>query len=51
MMMRRLGLIDITVGNAMRLGASQLFGHATLRVASHRYATREPLGTPGGSRV
>jgi len=27
------------------------FHHATLRVAPHRYATREPLGTPGGSRV
>jgi hypothetical protein len=37
------GLIDITVGNA-RLGAST-FHHATLRVAPHRYATREPLGT------
>ena len=27
------------------------FHHATLRVALHRYATREPLGTPGGSRA
>src|SRR6202166_89420 len=27
------------------------FHHATLRVAPHRYATREPLGTPGGSRA
>jgi hypothetical protein len=25
------------------------FHHATLRVAPHRYATREPLGAPGGS--
>jgi hypothetical protein len=25
--------------------------HETLRVAPHRYATREPLGTPGGSRA
>ena len=42
--MGRVGLIDITVGNAARLGAST-FHHATLRVAPHRYATREPLGT------
>ncbi|MGB6436576.1 MAG: hypothetical protein WBF59_21420 [Bradyrhizobium sp.] len=42
--MRRVGLIDLTVGNAARLGAST-FHHATLRVAPHRYATREPLGT------
>ena len=27
------------------------FRHATLRVAPHRYATLEPLGKPGGSRV
>jgi hypothetical protein len=27
------------------------FHYATLRVAPHRYATREPLGTPGGSRA
>ena len=27
------------------------FYHATLRVAPHRYATREPLGIPGGSRA
>jgi len=27
------------------------FRHATLRVAPHRYATHEPLGKPGGSRV
>ena len=27
------------------------FRHATLRVAPHRYATPEPLGKPGGSRV
>ena len=49
--MRRVGLIDITVGNATRLGASQRTTHATLRVAPHRYATREPLGTSGGSRA
>ncbi|MGB7223909.1 MAG: hypothetical protein WBD49_15605 [Bradyrhizobium sp.] len=42
--MRRVGLIDLTVGNAARLGAST-FHHATLRVAPHRYATREPLVT------
>ena len=47
--MRRVGLIDITVGNATRLGASQR--SATLRVAIHRYATLEPLGKPGGSRA
>ncbi|MEH2571699.1 hypothetical protein [Bradyrhizobium sp. AZCC 1708] len=46
--MRRVGLIDITVGNATRLGASQ---RSTLRVATHRYATLEPLGKPGGSRA
>jgi hypothetical protein len=39
------------VGNSARLGASQRSHHATLRVAPHRYATREPLGTPGGSRA
>ena len=27
------------------------FLHATLRVATHRYATLEPLGKPGGSRA
>ena len=48
--MRRVGLIDITVGNATRLGASQ-FRQATLRVAPYRYATLEPLGKPGGSRA
>src|SRR6202165_5172829 len=47
--MRRVGLIDITVGDAPRRVAT--FLHATLRVAPHRYATREPLGTPGGSRA
>jgi hypothetical protein len=47
--MRRVGLIDITVGNAARLGASQR--SATLGVAPHRYATLEPLGKPGGSRA
>src|ERR1700730_17328137 len=47
--MRCVGLIDITVGNATRLGASQR--SATLRVAPHRYATLEPLGKPGGSRA
>src|SRR5258708_32782564 len=44
---RRVGLIDITAGNATRLGALQR--SATLRVATHRYATLEPLGKPGGS--
>jgi hypothetical protein len=46
---RCVGLIDITVGNATRLDASQR--SATLRVATHRYATLEPLGKPGGSRA
>ena len=36
--MRRVGLIDITVGNATRLGASQ--GPATRRCASHHIATQ-----------
>src|SRR5437868_15482865 len=36
--MRRVGLIDITVGNAMRLGASQR--SATRRCASHHIATQ-----------
>jgi hypothetical protein len=27
------------------------FRHATLRVTTHRYATLEPLGKPGGSRA
>ena len=46
--MRRVGLIDITVGNAARLGASQR--STTRRCASqhNRYASREPPGKPGG---
>jgi hypothetical protein len=36
--MRRVGLIDITVGNAARLGASQR--SATRRSASHHIATQ-----------
>ena len=36
--MRRVGLIDITVGNATRLGASQR--SATRRCASHHIATQ-----------
>ncbi|MEH2506759.1 hypothetical protein V1290_005570 [Bradyrhizobium sp. AZCC 1578] len=46
---RRVGLIDITVGDAPRRIVT--FRHATLRVATHRYATLEPLGKPGGSRA
>jgi hypothetical protein len=42
--MRRVGLIDITVGDAPRRIAT--FRHATLRVAPYRYATLEPLGSP-----
>lgn len=52
--MRRVGLIDITVGNAARLGASQRSTTrrcASHHVAPHRYATPEPLGKPGGSRA
>ena len=47
--MRRVGLIDVTAGDAPRRIAT--FRDATLRVASHRYATLEPLGKPGGSRA
>src|ERR1700686_5229281 len=47
--MRCVGLIDMTVGDAPRRIAT--FHPATLRVAPHRYVTREPLGTPGGSRA
>jgi hypothetical protein len=36
--MRRVGLIDITVGNAARLGASQR--STTRRCASHHIATQ-----------
>jgi hypothetical protein len=36
--MRRVGLIDITVGNATRLGASER--SATRRCASHHIATQ-----------
>src|SRR5580693_9987272 len=44
------GLIDITVGNAARLGASQR--STTRRCASHHIAAqREPPGYPGGSRA
>jgi hypothetical protein len=49
--MRRVGLIDITVGNAGVPWRIATFRHATLRVAPDRYATREPLGHPGGSRA
>jgi hypothetical protein len=49
--MRRVGLIDITVGNATLPRRIATFRHATLRVATHRYATLEPLGKPGGSRA
>ena len=49
--MRRVGLIDITVGNRDAPRRIATFRHATLRVAPHRYATLEPLGKPGGSRA
>jgi hypothetical protein len=52
--MRRVGLIDITVGNATRLGASQRSATrrcASQHIATHRYATLEPLGKPGGSHA
>lgn len=50
-LMRRVGLIDITVGNATRLGASQR--SATRRCASHHIATQRlsRWGTPGGLRA
>ena len=48
-LMRRVGLIDITVGKRDALRRIATFHHATLRVAPHRYATLEPLGKPGGS--
>src|SRR5216683_5202407 len=49
--MRRVGLIDITVGNAARLGASQR--STTRRCASHHIATQRASrrGHPGGSRA
>jgi len=49
--MRRVGLIDITVGNAARLGASQ---RSTMRrCASHHIATQRASrwGYSGGSRA
>jgi hypothetical protein len=49
--MRRVGLIDITVGNAAPLGASQ---RSTMRrCASHHIATQRVSrwGDPGGSRA
>jgi hypothetical protein len=52
--MRSVGLIDITVGNATRLDASQRSATrrcASQHIATHRYATLEPLGKPGGSRA
>jgi hypothetical protein len=49
--MGRVGLIDITAGNATAPRRIATFRHATLRVAPHRYATLEPLGKPGGSRA
>ena len=49
--MRRVGLVDITVGNRDAPRRIVTFRHATLRVATHRYATLEPLGKPGGSRA
>jgi hypothetical protein len=48
---RRVGLIDITAGNANAPRRIATFCHATLRVATHRYATLEPLGKLGGSRA
>jgi hypothetical protein len=48
---RRVGLIDITVGQRDAPRRIATFRHATLRVAPHRYATLEPLGKPGGSRA
>jgi|SRR5271166_2755467 len=49
--MRRVGLIDITVGNATRLGASQR--STTRRCASHHIAAQRASrwGHPGGSRA
>jgi hypothetical protein len=49
--MGRVGLIDITVGNAGRLGASQR--STTRRCASHHIATQRASrwGYPGGSRA
>jgi|HubBroStandDraft_4_1064222.scaffolds.fasta_scaffold227991_2 hypothetical protein len=49
--MGRVGLIDITVGNAARLGASQR--STTRRCASHHIATQRASrwGHPGGSRA
>jgi hypothetical protein len=48
---RRVGLIDITVGNAARLGASQR--STTRRCASHHIATQRASrwGHPGVSRA
>src|ERR1700751_2950482 len=49
--MGRVGLIDITVGNAARLGASQR--STTRRCASHHIATQRASrwGHPGSSRA
>jgi hypothetical protein len=49
--MGRVGLVDITVGNAARLGASQR--STTRRCASHHIATQRESrrGRPGGSRA
>jgi hypothetical protein len=49
--MGRVGLIDITVGNAARLGASQR--STTRRCASHHIATQRASrwGHPGGPRA
>jgi hypothetical protein len=49
--MGRVGLIDITVGNAARLGASQR--STTRRCASHHITTQRASrwGHPGGSRA
>src|ERR1700682_824100 len=49
--MRRVGLIDITGRHRDAPRRIATFLHATLRVAPHRYATREPPGKPGGSRA
>lgn len=49
--MRRVGLIDINGRQRDAPRRIATFLHATLRVASHRYATLEPLGKPGGSRA
>jgi hypothetical protein len=45
------GVVDETRGTYRHQATRRAPAPRTLRVATHRYATLEPLGKPGGSRA